>query len=79
MKKLLMVSGQHDERRGCHDCKHMEAEVSWWCRSKEAIDARGTSIPGCIGCRFWEPCARLEDIGWKARIFGDWVRFEGVT
>lgn len=47
------------ERRGCPDCAHMKAAVSWWCTSDDAIEYRGTSFPGVHSCQFWEPCKTL--------------------
>lgn len=44
-----------EEKRSCYDCTHMKGYISWWCTEKQAIKARGTSIPGCIKCPFWEP------------------------
>lgn len=43
-----------EEKRSCSDCKFMDSAVSWWCMNKKAIKARGTSIPGCIKCPFWD-------------------------
>jgi len=42
-------------RRCCADCCHLQAAVSWWCVSDEAVEARGTSIPGVRDCVFWQP------------------------
>ncbi len=43
------------ERKGCYDCKHLTAALSWWCGNKNAIKARGTRIPGVIHCPYWDP------------------------
>lgn len=37
------------------DCLHLEAKISWWCGSRDAIAWRGTAIPGAHNCPFWEP------------------------
>lgn len=41
--------------RRCYDCAHMQGAVSWWCTDKEAIEHRGTRIPGIRDCIFWSP------------------------
>lgn len=43
-----------EEKRSCIDCKYLKSALSWWCTNKQAIKSRGTSIPGCIKCPFWE-------------------------
>ena len=43
-----------EEKRSCHDCNHLKAFVSLWCTNEQAKKARGTSIPGCIKCPYWE-------------------------
>lgn len=43
-----------EEKRSCYACKYMKSALSWWCGNDEAIKARGTSIPGCIKCSYWE-------------------------
>lgn len=43
------------ETRSCYDCVHMVGYVSWWCTSDDAINDRGTRIPGCIHCPHWKP------------------------
>lgn len=32
----------------------LKAFVSLWCTNEQAKEARGTSIPGCIKCPYWE-------------------------
>jgi len=34
----------------------MQAAVSWWCTSEEAVKKRNTAIPGTRGCPHWDPC-----------------------
>lgn len=43
------------ELKRCYDCAFMKPALSWWCSNKEAIKARGTSIPGIKNCPYWEP------------------------
>lgn len=43
------------EKKSCYDCGNLVGHISWWCKSKEAIEYRGTSIPGIIRCKFWKP------------------------
>jgi hypothetical protein len=43
------------EKRSCYDCAHLKSAMSLWCTNKDAIEARGTSLPGCIKCTFWQP------------------------
>lgn len=40
----------------CFDCFWLVGYVSWWCTNDEAIEQRGTSIPGVHSCSFWK-CA----------------------
>ena len=42
-------------KRTCGDCGWLQAAVSWWCKSSEAIEFRGTNLPGCSKCVFWKP------------------------
>lgn len=42
-------------RKSCYDCKSCVGYVSLWCINENAVKKRGTQIPGCIHCRFWEP------------------------
>jgi len=47
------------EKKSCYDCNHLKSALSHWCSSKEAIKARGTSLPGCIKCDFWQPNSKV--------------------
>lgn len=58
------------EKRSCFDCGHLKSALSWWCTSKEAKDARGTSLPGCIKCTFWKPNWRVIDSKYKTKENG---------
>lgn len=53
------------ELKSCYDCKNLVAKISWWCGSKEAIEWRGTSIPGVIHCPFWKPDIKMIDDKYK--------------
>ena len=54
---LLPYDHKHDaEAKKCYDCGSLKAKISWWCANKEAIEYRGTSIPGICKCIFWTPC-----------------------
>ena len=44
-----------EERRACGNCGFLIAYTNWWCSSKEAVEVRGTSIPGVCLCEFWKP------------------------
>lgn len=44
-----------DKLRSCYNCKHLIEVINLWCGNKDAIQARGTQIPGCVHCPFWEP------------------------
>ena len=50
------------ERKGCVDCKHCKAAVSWWCTNKEAIKHKNSSLPYTKNCSFWEPCRTKKDL-----------------
>ena len=41
--------------RSCYNCAWIVAYVSLWCSNDDAIEDRGTRIPGCIHCPHWSP------------------------
>lgn len=41
-------------KRSCYDCNHITTALNYWCGNEEAIKDRGTRIPGCIRCPYWE-------------------------
>lgn len=43
------------DKRSCYHCNDLKSALSHWCGNKEAIKARGTSIPGCVKCTYWTP------------------------
>ena len=43
------------KRRCCAHCSWNIPALSWWCHNEEAIEARGTRIPGIYGCPHWAP------------------------
>ena len=53
------------EKHSCYDCGHLKSALSWWCTSKEAKAARGTSLPGCIKCPYWIPDWSVIEDKWK--------------
>lgn len=62
LSKEEFMSVSPFDKHSCHDCRNQKAALSWWCTSKEAIEFRGTSIPGGIKCKFWSPdWSRIED------------------
>ena len=50
-----------EQRKSCYDCKYLKGYVSLWCKNEQAIEHRGTSIPGCIHCPFWEKMKNKDD------------------
>lgn len=58
------------EKRSCYDCGHLKSVLSWWCTSKDAKKARGTSLPGCIKCTFWKPDWKVIDEKYKTEENG---------
>ena len=56
MYEAVLVRAKPDETtRGCADCKHCKAAVSWWCTSERAIELSRTRLPGIVKCPYWEP------------------------
>jgi len=51
--KVAFEGPVRDVPNQCSNCANLEGHVSWWCMSEDARDARGTAIPGCIGCAFF--------------------------
>ena len=43
-----------EQERRCYDCKYLKSAISWWCMNEDAIEWRGTAIPGVCECPFWE-------------------------
>ena len=60
-------------KRSCYDCRSCKAAVSWWCTNEQAVEARGTKIPGVTNCPFWTAARRWEDLSRRERWFGDFV------
>lgn len=44
-----------ETQRRCYDCYHLRGAVTWWCKNNEAVEWRGTAIPGVHNCPFWAP------------------------
>lgn len=53
------------EKRSCYDCSYLKNALGWWCSNEEAKKIRGTSLPGCIKCKFWEPDWKMIDNRYK--------------
>lgn len=51
-----------NEKRSCFDCGLLSAALNHYCTSPEARKARGTTLPGCIKCPYWEPRQKLQDV-----------------
>ena len=41
-------------KRSCSGCGFMTSALSHWCTNKDAIEARGTTLPGIIKCDYWK-------------------------
>ncbi len=75
------------EKKSCYDCKFLKSYVTVWCKNKEAIKARGTSIPGCTKCPFWQPNWDWIDKKYhhmkpkkvKMKCYLSWSRFASAT
>jgi len=70
MIKLVLNKGitHNHDRRDCGDCYYLQAAVSWWCKSKEAVKARKTNIPGETNCPYWKPCLTWYELSLVDRI-----------
>jgi hypothetical protein len=63
MIKAIMVEGVPDNTlRSCFDCYYCQAAVTWWCVNKKATSYRGTAMPGCTKCPYWEPVQTIEEV-----------------
>ena len=40
--------------RSCVHCRYLVSHISWWCGNENAINARGTRIPGVIHCPYFK-------------------------
>ena len=40
--------------RSCSYCKYLVSHISWWCGNENAINVRGTRIPGVIHCPYFK-------------------------
>lgn len=58
------------DKKSCADCGHIKKAVSLWCNNPEAIEARGTRIPGCIKCPYWKPDWNYIDTVYKTEENG---------
>jgi hypothetical protein len=69
MIEAISINEPDKERRSCYDCKFCQAAKSWWCKNEQAIETRGTSIPGVIHCPFWEPVRMKKDLTFWERFW----------
>ena len=77
MINAIMVKGIPDKsKKRCFDCFYCKATVSWWCTNEEAINYRGTSIPGICDCIFWKPMLMKKEISFLKRLFMDYIEIE---
>ncbi len=77
MKKAILIKGVPDEqRKSCFDCRYCQGAVSWWCINEEAIDYRGTSIPGVHNCHFWKPIQVWNNLKWWKKLFNTDIKIE---
>ncbi|MEK6757611.1 MAG: hypothetical protein AABX88_00640 [Nanoarchaeota archaeon] len=58
------------EIKNCYDCSSLFSKVSWWCGNKEAIEYRGTSIPGVTHCPYWSPDWNYIDKKYHLKQYG---------
>jgi hypothetical protein len=58
------------EKKSCYDCGDLKQALSYWCKNKDAIKLRGTSIPGCIKCPYWTPDWKYIDDKYKTEENG---------
>lgn len=70
IEQILQEGTPDAKRRGCADCKHMQAAVTWWCTSEKAVLRRRTSTPGVTGCHDWEPCRTYDELGFWEKLLG---------
>lgn len=61
-KKKKLTSSQRQiikqvyKERTCQYCSFLQMYyVNCWCRNRQAIEERRTSIPGQWNCRYWKP------------------------
>lgn len=43
------------EKKTCADCQFCKGHVSLWCTNDDAVNDRGTRIPGVVFCPYWLP------------------------
>ncbi len=69
MIESIMTKGKPDaDNKSCYDCTYCQAAVSWWCVNVEAVECRGTAIPGVIKCPFWKAVKHIKDFGFFDRL-----------
>ena len=69
MYEAVLESGKPDPvTRGCADCRHLKAAVSWWCTNQQAIDDHRTRLPVVVKCQYWEPVRTKAELGLWERL-----------
>ena len=63
-----------EEKRSCYDCAYLQSHITWWCKNKEAIKARGTSIPGVCLCPYWSKVTTTTFTLPVRRTLQEWLR-----
>lgn len=43
------------QTKHCSNCYHLISALSFYCGNTEAIEHRGTTLPGVVKCTFWKP------------------------
>lgn len=81
MFEPLIISGKPDEeKKSCYDCHYCQGSISLWCVNKEAVEYRGTQIPGVIECIFWKGAKTIKELNFFERIFSFlYLKIEGKT
>lgn len=70
MSKAEFAAVSPFDKKSCHDCSHIVAAMSLYCGNIAAVSARGTSIPGCIKCPYWEPNFDYIDKKYHTKEYG---------
>ena len=70
MLRGMGVNGvPNDKKKSCFDCKYCQSATSWWCKNENAINERGTSIPGVVGCPHWDGIVTKDELKEQANFF----------
>ncbi len=69
MFSFVCTGKPNDKLKCCRDCYHLQGAVTLWCMNDEAIEYRGTGIPGVKHCQFWKPMSQKRALGFFANLF----------